>query len=870
MKVKEIEIDFSKMKNRVVLLVGGNATGKTSILSQLHPFALPGTMDVRSGSDTILDFHDGYKEIHIVNFDDFYVIKHHYQNSNGSIKMKSFISKNNKELNPNGNVTSFTELVNLELSIEQDYLTLLRLGSNVSNFMQMKSAQRKSFMTDLMSDIDVYTKYYRKINDDTRVMKTLLKTTADKLAKLRIVDEQEERNKVDVLISKTKKLYAENDMMQQKLGSIKSKIEESLINGMSLEDMKEKLSELTATFKTNERKLNNFPPVDEIADENTLRVLEQEIQQQLTSVDVAIATIGAKIDMVITQLDNHYQDKEAVQSKMRFHTSESEYQQTVEMYLNIHREYEKLAPIFEGASLKATRDEFLLALSVMQEIDLVRQEFHTFDNRAIREVQRLMDDGLSVETHIRFEVGKIDSKIEQTRRQQTNSSYKWVDNPNRVYVMAKEPGCNCSCPFEEFYYDITSQTGEDNVKSLASTIQVLENERDYYLSFKDIVKKVELLKILMKSNQQLFDKLPKDLIDTKKILRSFWLNHIIYDEELFTAYIEQVEKYDHFVSLKGRLRDVENDKLNMEKTRGSLDDVQSTIASIDAKIFNLEQEREGYDIEVSNLKEQRKAVEDDLESNRKAQKSVSDYKELKSAQAIVETERNLYKTKLEQLEDVEIDFTETKKDLATVQYQIDSTNAEIRTIEYKLKDFESLTKEQETLNEQFDDLNIIKESLSSNKGIPLLFIQLYLKNTRSKINELLDIVYNGELEINDFVINDKEFSIPYTKNGIGVKDVSKCSQGEESFVALALSFALIEQSIRDYNILLLDEIDATLDTNKRAMFISILEKQLDSIQAEQVFMITHNNMFDNYPVDLIMTSDIDVDNLKNTNVIFKA
>ena len=40
--------------------------------------------------------------------------------------------------------------------------------------------------------------------------------------------------------------------------------------------------------------------------------------------------------------------------------------------------------------------------------------------------------------------------------------------------------------------------------------------------------------------------------------------------------------------------------------------------------------------------------------------------------------------------------------------------------------------------------------------------------------------------------------------------------------------------------------------------------------AEQLFLITHNNMFDNYPVDVIMTSDVNIDNFKNVNIIWKA
>ena len=70
--------------------------------------------------------------------------------------------------------------------------------------------------------------------------------------------------------------------------------------------------------------------------------------------------------------------------------------------------------------------------------------------------------------------------------------------------------------------------------------------------------------------------------------------------------------------------------------------------------------------------------------------------------------------------------------------------------------------------------------------------------------------------------------------------------------------------------MLLDEVDATLDTANRSHFISILEKLLMKTGAEQLFLITHNNMFDNYPVDVIMTSDVNIDNFKNVNIIWKA
>ena len=85
--------------------------------------------------------------------------------------------------------------------------------------------------------------------------------------------------------------------------------------------------------------------------------------------------------------------------------------------------------------------------------------------------------------------------------------------------------------------------------------------------------------------------------------------------------------------------------------------------------------------------------------------------------------------------------------------------------------------------------------------------------------------------------------------------MSYASQGERSFISLALSFALIYQSISKYNVVLLDEIDSTLDTRNREKFIQILEKQLEMINGDQIFLISHNNMFSMYPVDVIDTKN---------------
>jgi ABC-type molybdenum transport system ATPase subunit/photorepair protein PhrA len=63
---KYIEIDLSGQKNRIILLIGTNGSGKTSILSLLNPDAYPGSFDVRSGRDFILKDEDIRKYIIVI------------------------------------------------------------------------------------------------------------------------------------------------------------------------------------------------------------------------------------------------------------------------------------------------------------------------------------------------------------------------------------------------------------------------------------------------------------------------------------------------------------------------------------------------------------------------------------------------------------------------------------------------------------------------------------------------------------------------------------------------------------------------------------------------------------------------------------
>ena len=190
-------------------------------------------------------------------------------------------------------------------------------------------------------------------------------------------------------------------------------------------------------------------------------------------------------------------------------------------------------------------------------------------------------------------------------------------------------------------------------------------------------------------------------------------------------------------------------------------------------------------------------------------------------------------------------------------------------LSFNMETYNNLITEYNALKLLFEDADDIKEALNASKGIPLIFLQVYLKNCPIMMNSLLDTIYDGELQIEGFIIDENEFRIPFIKSGIKVPDIVMASQGESSFISIVLSLSLIIQSMTKYDIICLDELDGPLDTKNREEFIKILYTFIEQVNSDQVFLISHNNLFDNEPIDLILTGNMDVDNYKFANVIFK-
>jgi DNA repair exonuclease SbcCD ATPase subunit len=209
------------------------------------------------------------------------------------------------------------------------------------------------------------------------------------------------------------------------------------------------------------------------------------------------------------------------------------------------------------------------------------------------------------------------------------------------------------------------------------------------------------------------------------------------------------------------------------------------------------------------------------------------YDDIKKIQTLMK-ELNAYKEKLK----------EKKKKLSDIEQKLNPLTKQREY--YKMEQLKILDHKQEmaSIEEDMYKCSIIRDSLSvKDDGIPVDVLEFFMDTVRQNANTLLSNTFNGALYLEEFEIDQKNFCIPYKKNGDRGMDVSFASSSERSFISLCLTLAIMEEIISTYGILILDEIDRGFSDHNKYKFIQILGNQIRRVGITQTFMTTHNREY---------------------------
>ena len=192
-------------------------------------------------------------------------------------------------------------------------------------------------------------------------------------------------------------------------------------------------------------------------------------------------------------------------------------------------------------------------------------------------------------------------------------------------------------------------------------------------------------------------------------------------------------------------------------------------------------------------------------------------------------------------------------------------------LSYSLTKLAEYKTEYDQYEKKYQLIELLKKYSSPTKGgIQTIFMQLYMDKTLSISNQLLSMMFDGEMEIQPYVINESEFRIPVINHisNMITDDISNCSTSERSMVGMIMGFAMMYQSSTVYNIIKLDEIDGGLDQQNRSMFPSILSQIMQILNVENCLIVSHAGEADMSNVDIISLTPVSNEVLKG-NVIFQ-
>lgn len=894
----KVEIDFSKGKNDKILLLGGNGSGKSIILSSATPYR--GTNDNRSVDP--VEGKTGKKVIHFDHNGHKYEIEHFYGKNN-----KSYIKKDGRELNENGNIRSFNTVMEEELEISPDYFAIGRLGDNVKNFINYPTAERKKYINKFIPNIDDYLIAYKNSSEKVTLYNKRLKSLNVQLEKYNTLDE---------LLEVKKELEDEKETLGKEISKMEIQLE-SILNeiGKLSQDLMDKDNYSTEII------FNKHPQFKEMAGHylpgviNTIekealviqddldvtylkypklkgKTLEDckeklnELSNKKKLLDVELENIEFKVNHYKSQVNDSNSKMAEIKAKLNSFEN-MDVDQITEMKTELEGRYNDRRNLI--SHIKS--DEFPITLEeaklLKDDIKLLKRESGRVSESRGDLDEKLFDKyKFDIDTLIGLYNTECDKKdkLEQNIAKLDKEMKEIYKESGLVKILevserhdhAKE------CPFVPMAMGVQDRVDgidgmEEEMKSLHTQlneviiprIEVIRNHIKYVKEFKEV--------IVNSIYNERFEKLGIDKDDYMNTLlvtdSSKFDNKFAIVDEVIGYYtdLEEIKTLQtKLESIESKLelnRKIESDRITLNEELNVHDKTRVDSLSVLTEEINPEKERIEKDIKINTASTRiYEVLEAKLTKLNNIMDVVNELKELSDEMKVIDGKMlELRDQKNQYIADID----NKKSTLDHLTGRLDKANRDYYLVE-------SINKELADISSIYDKLLAVNTSLDPKKGIPLIFINNYLTDIAERANDLLDMAYKGDFFIK-FEVNEKEFKIIVVKgDGTELEDISLASQGETAMTNTSLSLSMLANITKGYNIMYFDEVDGTLDNENRRNFLSVLDRQIKTLGSEQTFIISHNNEFYSADVDLILLdkyeTKIDINDkqlMANKTILYK-
>lgn len=864
MGLDEIDIDFTKSKYTVSLIIGNNGTGKTALLSNFHPFPYLGALEAREDADIIIPDMDGHKEVWYSKGDDQYYIEHIYLAPAGkrtTRQVKCYIQKNGKELNEPGTVKTFNEIVESEFQIEPNFLKLIRLGPNVQNFIKLSFTDRKFFISKLLSEVEDYMKDYKQAKEQAKFLANALKLAVSKRDKLNISD----ISILDTGIARKEEMiksrYDDKESLTKRFYEYKGSI--------NLDSMETLQTLYDVTLQNIENLKDTIKNLDKpkYLHVSTSSATTAEYTDKLVNLNLSHSGIVSQRAIILNEKQRVIDLLEAENKKLE-ETKASNELEEIQGYIKELTEkinaFEKSFDISQHDT-SISKDAFMSYVDTINIIIYQMKDVFELPETGLQYFRDIYVDNMvqpntidKIEAKLRREVSELLVQLDRTLS--NNKQHRKIADK-----MCTPEGCDMfnECPYYLHYHDeLVHHSKEDKIK-----LEFEIDRRNEALTVFNQLKSIQMLLNTIKLEHRM-DHGYQGIIASimKRDITEF------VDYEAVKSEVEFLEYYEEYVNHKEKRAEYEQQAkvFQLSNQLESPDEILSNISKLTMQLSVFNKQIDELDRKESERLEEIEQTKDLIDDFSKYVEYTNEVERLNTELTHTKESRDTLKESLKDKIEYDEKLAAYNKQVESIEFDISSLEDSIYHDRVKRTQFIELGQEIEQIKTRYDIVELLKEAVSTNKGIPLIYINSYFKSLRLVANEIIKDIYENDFVLEEFVVNDKEFRIPYRTKGVSVRDIRYASQAESSVATLAISFAMLEQFAYTYNIILLDEVDGPMYKGNKERFFAALEGMLSRIHSEQAFIITQSTMFNDYPVNLIIT-DPSYRSLyeDNMNVIFQ-
>lgn len=874
---KEIFIDFSKCKHKITYIIGKNGSGKSTLMSVLHPFPDPATMylDHESGEKELVYLHNGiYYNILIQ-----YPV---YANGTRAVSKAYFKEINPTgeiELNPNGTIGSYKNILLDKFELDMSFMALSYLSTEDRGIVDKKPAERKKTVADLLECIEVYNNnIYRVLAKKSTGLKTLLANITNKVQ----------------AIGDPEKLNAEIIALEQRyevLNTEKQSIEKDLATSEATVKILDPNSEIQNTYTKLVSDLNSINDRIKLLDTGSNDSISSKTEEYLNlqkkkiSIEGSIESLKSKLDSLLIDRDEDAK-RIAIKSQKLNSLSNTnniyELKKSISGYKAKIKEYEDVFNTIGIDGNCLTSDEYVTGLNILEELRTAVTNIKSYaSEQSITHACEYLKTNINPSEHllgVDKEIKSIDKDISYLKEK---VAYYSALKPKIAILKNRPDSCKIdTCIFIEDALKAKKEKPSEHLVDLYADINTLGRKKDEkqkeYEEINATVKVYTDLSIVLRSinfNRGIISKLPiadrilKDGILIDRIQSGDTFNDI-YD---LYKYIQYANIFSLYTRDKAVLVDIENEYKLIETQEEMINELQNEInellkstENIDVDIKNLNDQINKYQLDLVNIDHSIKSVNDTIERLRKLE-------ECRSEKASIESRLEVINANISKISAEISMINKYRSRLSAIVSELGPISDQKEKMKYQYAKLVEYTEEYNQYNQQYSTVEILKKYSSPTKGgIQTIFIQLYMDKTLSMSNQLLRMMFGGELELLPYIINENEFRIP-VKNlstNLVTDDISNCSTSEKCMIAMIMSFVLAFQGSPIYNIIRLDEIDGGLDQYNRSIFPEILSKIMCILNIEQCLIVSHSSESDMSDVDIISLTQVSHETMSG-NVIFQ-